>query len=356
MRALGKTLVGLMAATLVAGCGSLDNNPLRTGIVRGRAVGTTVTSTSLALVQERTQLRTPLAEDGAFELREVPAGEIGLYVVASSDAAALLKVKVPGGQVLDLGDIQMGTAARITVQVSVEHGLSAAGALVTLEGTPFENVALGAGDQVVLAPVPAGCYEVEAVIPNVGSEDADVCVTAGQDRLVVIEVGPDGSASCGDLGCLEGLVCAADGRCVECNVTTDCASGLECQGNLCVGQLPACGVCTEDRHCGVSGECRSGSGGIRYCEYPCVNATCPERGFACDADNRCVPAPSSFEGCDGMAQLDASCDGDQRCRDQGLVNGVCVELTCTIPCGDDSQCPVNYVCGSRGGQAVCVRG
>lgn len=356
MRAFARTLTVVIAATLVAGCGSLDNDPLRTGIIRGRAVEAPISSTSLALVRERTQLRTSLGEDGAFELREVPAGKVSLYVVASTNAAALLEVEVPGGRVVDVGDIRLGAAATLTVQVSVEGGLSAAGAVVSVPGTPFEAVPLDANEQAVLAPLPAGCYEVEVSIPNMGAEDEHVCVAAGENRLLLLEVGTEAGAECAEYGCSDGLVCASDGRCVECQSTADCAAGLQCQSNLCVGQLPACGECTEDYHCGVSGQCTSEGDGQKVCLYPCVNGACPERGFTCSPDNWCVPSPSSFQGCAGMSQMDAPCSSDETCRTNGLVNGVCVESTCTLSCSSDAQCPVDYVCGVRGGQSVCVRG
>ncbi|MHB8879432.1 MAG: carboxypeptidase regulatory-like domain-containing protein, partial [Myxococcaceae bacterium] len=99
-----------IAWALAAGCGTIDNSPLRQGVVRGRVEGASL-GLSLVTVFGQPGLRDDPGEDGSFEISGVPAGPIELLVLASSTQAARVGVEVLGGQVVDVGTVASEAAA-----------------------------------------------------------------------------------------------------------------------------------------------------------------------------------------------------------------------------------------------------
>jgi hypothetical protein len=353
-------IAAALAALLPAGCGGIWNEPLRVAIVKGRVIGADP-AVGLALVRERTHIRSALDEEGRFELREVPAGKAELFIIASSNGAIIQQIETTGGQVLVLPDIQPSPAARLEVRCDVDGGYSTAQGTVTVVGTPFEQVELGSDERVYLGPMAPGCYEIQVSVPSIGFKTVNQCLEGGVETRVEVVFDRPGSGKegpgCSGSGCDEGLLCTAEGRCVECTGDGHCAVGLTCavERGECQGQLPACSSCLSDANCGLSGKCEALAGESRVCLYPCQSGnSCPEGGFVCQS-GRCIPDPGAYSGCSAIGQVGMPCNGDQVCRDHGLVNGVCVADACTVPCSSSSVCPEGYFCSDVGGKQVCVK-
>lgn len=131
-----------------------------------------------------------------------------------------------------------------------------------------------------------------------------------------------------------------------CGATVACASGLRCDADICVNDLPAEGdACNETtRRCqqGLScfgGVCIRGLSPGTACEF---TTSLPDGGFTspvpcafdafCDADKTCKSAPREGEACAN------SCRGAQLTCDQGV---------CRTPLSEGASCARNTECRSR---------
>ena len=108
-----------------------------------------------------------------------------------------------------------------------------------------------------------------------------------------------------------------------CDVDSDCARGLECDGGLCEAPEPEC---TVDTDCGSAETCEGGM---------CVPVdTCVVDGD-CASGERCA---------DGLCEPTNGCSSDDDCSD-GLVcdfRGVCVAPT--NGCASDDECDPGDLC------------
>lgn len=139
----------------------------------------------------------------------------------------------------------------------------------------------------------------------------NVCVHKCEDRRCMVD------DSCEeDVDCFSGQVCADSGRCVECELDTDCDSALDDTDDL--------DVCRPEG----------------FCETPCKgDSECPEE-FACEAGD-CV-----YVGC----RSDRECILSGKAMESGDRRlSVCVEGpdgigVCKISCEIDNHCPVDQIC------------
>ncbi len=351
-----RALAPYLAVVLALGCGGFENAPLLTGKLRGQVEGADAAA-GLVAVMGKQHLRARIEAGGAFELTEVPVGTQELFVVASKSRAARLSVEVRGGRYTELGAIATTAAAFAEVRVAASGGQRLKGATLSVEATPYQGLSLSDSGEARVGPLPAGCYRFEAAVPGLRSASAEACLSAGEDREVLLAVtAPDPSSpgGCAVTGCQEGLTCAADGSCVECLTSQQCGNGLSCEQGKCVGSLPACVACTADWQCG-QGKCLALDSGELACVEPCGDSgICSVSGFVC-LEGGCVPNPAQLGGCYAYNAVGSPCSSDGACRSRGLLNGVCALSACTFECSETVECPEGSSCGDRGGRKVCVR-
>lgn len=335
-----------------AGCGAIDNRPLRVGTVRGTVNGSD--GTGLIFVFGEASVRTPLGPGGEFELAGVPAGAGELIAIASGTLATRFPVEVHGGRVTEIGPVAPAAAAFVELEVSTPSGQSPEQGVATIQGTPYEGMRLTYSGGVHLGPLAAGRYTLDCEIPGLGLRSAEFELEPGEDRKVLIAFPPpdgsEGEEGCARSGCSGGLRCAPDGSCVQCLSSEHCADGLSCSSSRCVGEVVACEQCTEDWQCGTTGaKCESVGSEGHVCTYACdPSSPCRQNGTVCQS-NRCVPDPARMQSCGAYRSVGAACSGDPQCQSLGLVSGACVGGSCTYACSSDRECPTGTRCIDLGG-------
>ncbi len=157
-------------------------------------------------------------------------------------------------------------------------------------------------------------------------ESPDTLCSTGQTCL-----GGTCLATCFELGCPDGEVCLASGRCIdaECEGVT-CPEGQRCEAGDCVGACEGV-VCPHGRTC-RGGACVDLCEGLTCddctvcvdgaCATRCDLAACPS-GEACLSDGRCVES----------ACADVTCAAGAFCR-----AGECVDACEGAVCPDGQEC------------------
>jgi hypothetical protein len=343
---------------LVASCGDLSNGLLQQGVVRGTVQGGSSTL-GLVAVFGRPVLRDDLAADGAFEVKNVPAGKFELFVVASRDAAVRLPVELRNGQVLDVGLVVPQAAAYLLIEIDAPGHLALGGGSVTVAGTPYEALRLDDSGHIQVGPLAAGHYSVSVAIAGVGERAVELDLLAGEAKSLRLDFpspdGGEGHEGCLATGCSGTDHCTADGRCVQCQEKNDCGPGLLCVNERCEGAFPACSPCTEAFEC-RSGRCEAAAGlDDKECVDPCSAASpCTQPGFQCVAE-RCVPIAAELASCYAFRQVGAPCSDADSCRAAGILNGVCAEGSCAYGCEAAKDCPEGFECLAAGATKQCRR-
>ncbi len=209
-----KRLVTIALCGLSA-CGSLDNEPLKTGVVRGQLVGSD--PGALVTVVGREDLVARPDATGHFELRSVPVGPNDVFIIVNALKSRRLTVNVGAASIADLGTVEARVSAKLEVYVNSIGGHRLTGGTAYLVGTPLSS-SLRPPENEAEFLVPAGCYEVRVVVPGLGEHRVSAgCVSEGavvENRLEMEP--PDGSPGregCQVTGCDDGLVCQADLSC-----------------------------------------------------------------------------------------------------------------------------------------------
>ncbi len=205
-------IVGVAASCFVA-CGSLDNEPLRSGVIRGRLAGTD--ASALVAVLGRDELVTRPDAEGRFELSPVPLGKAELLVVINALQSRRLLVDVGPASIVELGAIEPAPSVEFEVYVKAPGGQRVTGGSVTLLGTPLVKSIKPPEDEAEFK-VPPGCYEALVSVPGLGTATANGCVVAEPFEQIVVLPVPDGSPGregCVVTGCRSLLTCQADFSC-----------------------------------------------------------------------------------------------------------------------------------------------
>lgn len=352
----------LVAALLLGACGSIDNDPFRRGTVRGQVEGANP-ALALVSVQGEPGLRSGVDAQGNFELTQVPVGEVELFIVADAARAARVRVMVNGAQAVTVEKVKPKDAGFLDVRVRIkaEDPVDApqaplTGALVTVEGTPFQRLALDTDGRTWVGPLPDGCWQLTVSAPGYLTRRQEGCVGVGERKPVIVRLGGSGdqglvNGGCRVTGCALGAVCAGDGRCVECETDGHCAAGFACRANRCEGAGPVCAPCAGDWQCAAGSRCQEVAEGGRVCVAGCGEGGACAAGFVCEAGS-CQPDPARLQGCFAFNALGSTCAVDTGCQARGLEGGVCAEGRCTLRCdGAGAVCPVGWACGG----GVCER-
>ncbi|MBZ4422385.1 carboxypeptidase-like regulatory domain-containing protein [Myxococcus sp. RHSTA-1-4] len=350
------TMAALVALGMGA-CGNLRNDPFRVGTVRGQL---TEYDAAVALVSLVGQpgVRSNVDAEGRFVLEGVPAGPAELFIVATAEKATRVGVTVQGGQSIDVKGVAPKDAGFFEMRVKSKGGELLTGAQVSVVGTPFQRLQLDSEGRLRVGPLPDGCYSVAVSATGFPMLQAEACVGPGEKKEIKVdlEAAEDYvNRGCVVTGCADGLVCAPNNKCVECHADSQCGEGLSCVGFRCEGPGAQCAACDGDWKCQAGSSCQELPEGVSACVVPCGSdsgaSTC-DSGFTCQG-GRCLPDAARFEGCHALPALNTPCDGDARCRDQGLTDGLCVEGACTVPCTTDRECPGTFLCEDSAAGRVC---
>lgn len=202
----------LLFLCALAGCGGLQNEPFTRGALSGRLVN--ADAQALVSVIGHAELSTHPDADGFFHLEDVPAGDVELFLVMNGTHAQRKQVTVNGGEVLQLGSLEGGAAAFLTVEYEGPEFLHLYEVSIELTGTPLPVARTQEGLRWV---VPAGCYLVHGEARGLRPVEASLCVVEGEDKFVELHPlppdGTDGNEGCVVGDCDFGATCQSNGQC-----------------------------------------------------------------------------------------------------------------------------------------------
>jgi hypothetical protein len=339
----------------VGGCGELENAPFRVGTVHGQL---TESDPAVALVSllGSPGLRSTVDTEGQFTLERVPAGAGELFIVASANRTLRVPLVIPGGQSLSLGKLVPQEASFLSLRVKAPNSQQVDEAQVSLVGTPLQGLRPDTEGRLLVGPLPDGCYMLSLSLRGFPAVESETCVSAGETKEVKVNLPvPDtsnGHLGCAETGCEASLHCGPDGRCVECLEDEQCGDGLTCRRSRCEGAGAACTACDGDWKCRSGTSCQNLPEGGTACVERCDGSDDCEEGFTCQV-GQCLPDTARFAGCRAYRSVGTACGGDEHCRDQGLVNGLCLAGACTYPCAADRECPASFSCENSAAGRVC---
>ncbi len=360
-------------AVIVGACGGLET-PV--GAITGRIVGAATTG-AYVYPLGRPDLKVDVQPDGSYRLEAVP---IELRALVLYDGfpmpdgrAELVQVRLTGGTENRIPDRFGGAGGLMPIAGTVlaaavpDGGATPWRPTFTLPATVHAGITPDTGGVREIWPLPAGQYDVGAVLTGFDAGRITVTVSAAMTSAAPVPLLIDAGATapgCGSVpvtpACENGLVCEpADGRCYECTASdaSNCSSGCDLDTHTCNAPAPAvstwCSPCTSGSndcasatlpglYCRVSEDSTTGTG---YCTNGCTSdSDCSAAGFKCD-EGRC----KALEGCNGWVQtMGAVCYSDSRCASY-LAGGRCsgdhdgLPGTCTAPCAVDGDCAVGSV-------------
>ena len=193
-------------------CGGLDNEPLSWGIVRGSLLG--ASSSSTVSVFGRPELIASPDMAGNFSLR-VPQGEADLLALISDTNAERIPVQVHDGLVVDLGARSGLPPGVLELELKAPSFQALTRGTASVDGTPLSIKLEEVGEWIFR--LPAGCYQVVGTVPGLGAITTQGCAVEGKHSEVEFRFPrPDGSPGhegCVVTGCVDALVCHADGSC-----------------------------------------------------------------------------------------------------------------------------------------------
>ncbi|WP_163777590.1 carboxypeptidase-like regulatory domain-containing protein [Myxococcus vastator] len=375
MRSTFHIAVATLVACCAAGCGNLENAPFRVGTVHGQL---TESDPAVALVSLVSQpgVSSHVDADGRFTLEDVPTGMAELFIVATAEKAARVQVRVLGGQSVQVRPVAPTPAGFLDLRVKTTNGFRLSAAEVSVAGTPFQRLLLDAQGRLRVGPLPDGCYSVTVTALGFPATQVEDCAGPGEKKELNVDLEVDESLleqGCQEIGCVEGLVCAPNKKCLECFGNSHCGAGLTCRGNRCEGPGPLCAPCTGDWQCAAGTHCEVLPEGSAACVARCggdedddchpttqalPDDDCPARcapGFTCQS-GRCLPDAANFAGCHALRRMDAPCTDDASCHELGLPGGRCVSGACTVPCATDRDCPGSRRCVASPAGPVCQLG
>jgi hypothetical protein len=388
-------VAGGLLALILSGCGGLEQ-PV--GDVTGRIIG--ATDGGYAYPVGRPDLVVPLVVGadrvGTYSIPNVPntVSAIVLYdgapppgVSTVDGRAELVPIHVNGGETNTIPDrygaaailsasqegLRMPRAGTVLAAAVPEGGATPWRPTFDLPRTIHANLVPASGGVYSVWPLPAGRFDVGALLTGFKGGATAVNVVAGMTMTAPVTLPIDGGApapGCGSVvgsaptQCENGLVCEpADGRCYECTLSdvSHCSGNLVappdgvCKDHLCVAPAAAvstyCSACTTSANCAAGFFCRVASGATTgYCTTSGCSGSvqCPA-GFECADGGVCRPP----NGCDAWVQtMGAVCYSDDQCHGN-LYGGWCPGRgddhpgVCSAACRSDADCTVGTVTNFR---------
>lgn len=364
------THIPALGALALGACGGLETPDLSVGGVAGQVANASA-SGSFVYVLGAPDRYANLADDGSYEVAQVPVGPRQLVLVSFAEGiprAELVPVEVRPGmwnRAPDRDAQAMSPAGRILASALPVGGCQATSARFTVEGTIYQDV--GAGT-VAVGDLPAGAWRLTTRLLGFLPRTDTVFVTAGGDSVAEehLDVDDDDDGrGCLSTGCWAGLHCSpADGRCYACLGDSHCPSGATCDaGTLtCVssGGGAYCDSATADSQCAGGVLVPPISGGVGYCSLACPGgqADCPS-GWECRSSAngpRCEVLSTCFDT--RFTFLEKSCCRSESCSSY-LFGGICIKAPgydfgyCSAPCATDQSCAdvglAGWTCAPRPG-------
>lgn len=207
--------LGLIALTALAGCGGFENEPFKTGVLRGQLQGTDASALVGVVGHENLSARPDAA--GRFELAGVPLGQVDLLVIINATQSKRLTVEVGGASIVELGVVEPRPSVKFEVHVKAPGDQWLGGGRVSLVGTPLsEPIRIDGDESEAEFYLPAGCYEARVTVPGLGEVTRSECVENSSSSIRVSMPVPDGSAGregCSVTGCPSSLTCQSDRSC-----------------------------------------------------------------------------------------------------------------------------------------------
>ncbi len=358
-----------LLAALALGCGALETPDLSHGALTGRIPN--AQAGAYAYVLGSPEVYALAEADGSFRLDAVPAGQPLIVLFDGNGSAGLYGIQVVGGNIAQLDVYGLPAASAILAAVNPAAGVSTALLTFTVDGTRLHNVPGTAGAR--LWPLPPGSFTLRASLP--GFHDALVSVNnlpeaTDWPEVVSLDIDSEsqspGCIACG--GCQSGLLCATDGKCVECNGNTDCNGGTGvCYEHRCMYPnagtwCQACNPANGNTDCASGRSCLTvnASGGVvsGYCSYDC-GTDCPA-GYKCTSLSSGGQACEPLESCTAIeAAFGSSCSTDDPCK-SALEKGRCYKPPaesgyCTAECTLAGGCPQSWTCSPTSIGTVCVK-
>jgi hypothetical protein len=208
-----RTAPFIVALACFVACGSLDNEPLRTGVIRGQLANPD--SGALVAVVGREDLSTRPDAEGRFELRSVPVGPRELLVLINASQSRRLSVDVGPASIVELGVVEAAPSVEFEVYVKSPGGQRVTGGTVALLGTPLVKSIKPPEDEAEFH-LPPGCYEALVSVPGLGSTTVSGCLDSAPlelDALLDVPDGSPGREGCEVTGCKGLLACQPDRSC-----------------------------------------------------------------------------------------------------------------------------------------------
>lgn len=298
MRRLFTMTLPLLLA--LAGCiGGLTNDPFTAeGIITGRVEGAEAGVHVIPV--GRPELGTVTDDTGGFRIEGLPAGPATLVATDTVSAAARIEVLVVGGEERQT-QLVLADAARVVGQITFSGDGELTPARVGITGLPLE-VLTDSEWRFELGGIPPGTWQLYAEHDRYLRAMRGIDAVTGGTRQETMHLRAQDE---------EG------GLCDSCTTGADCLSG----------------ICHTEDHSGEIIE--------TFCAVACDAGSCPS-GYRCESvageGEVCIPSAGS---CVSVEKTGESCTTDADCSLEGLgdgKDGLCVEGTCTVPCGDDSDC------------------
>lgn len=174
-----RALVAGAVVVLAAACGGLDNRPLMTGAVTGRAVD----CDGEGIVGIVGDMSTRIALDSTCEFRieGLDPGAHQLFIAPTAKKVALVDVSVRATELAKIGDVSGRPGAFARVQISAPGNPELQGQVVAPD-LPISASPVGRSGMGRIGPFPQGCFRIEVTMQNLGKKALMSCLSEGEEK------------------------------------------------------------------------------------------------------------------------------------------------------------------------------
>lgn len=176
----------IIGVTGLAACGGLDNRPLLTGAVAGRAVECDAEG-FVGLVGDAS-LRVPFDSSCGFRIDSIEPGLRELFVAPTAKKVKLVALEVRATELAQAGDVVGRPGAFARLQVKGPMGVELDGE-VTAPDLPLSASAVGRSGMTRIGPFPGGCYRLEVSMKLLGKKALMSCLSEGEEQQLDVDFG-----------------------------------------------------------------------------------------------------------------------------------------------------------------------